>query len=136
MPFDILNSAFQNFVFRIIFPVDRGRTRAGFPVPGFMNPTPGFGGGMGRGRGWWGRGFGRGGCWGGGWGRRNMFYATGLTGWQRAGMQMPAYGMYGVPPVTPENELEALQGQAEYFSSALENIRKRIEELEAEAAKK
>jgi hypothetical protein len=34
---------------------------AGYPVPGFMNPTGGFGRGLGRGRGrGWGRGFGRG----------------------------------------------------------------------------
>ena len=33
--------------------------------------------------------FGRGGGRGGGRGRRNMYYATGLTGWQRAGN--PAY---------------------------------------------
>ena len=32
---------------------------AGYPVPGFMNPMPGFGRGFGYGRGW-GRGYGRG----------------------------------------------------------------------------
>ena len=54
---------------------------AGYPVPGFMNPIPGrgfgrgFGGGWGRGRGW-----------------RNMYYATGLPGWARAGMGLPAWG--------------------------------------------
>ncbi|MDI6805154.1 MAG: DUF5320 domain-containing protein [Candidatus Bathyarchaeia archaeon] len=32
---------------------------AGYPVPGYMNPMPGFGWGFGFGRGW-GRGFGRG----------------------------------------------------------------------------
>jgi hypothetical protein len=32
---------------------------AGYPVPGYMNPIPGFGWGFGFGRGW-GRGFGRG----------------------------------------------------------------------------
>lgn len=108
---------------------------AGYPVPGFMNPIPG------RGFRGWGRG--------GGWGRRNWFYATGLPGWQRAGMGMPAYGAPPVPPAqappyaapfaptaTREQELDALKGQAEYFEDALEGIRKRIEELQAQAPEK
>ena len=110
---------------------------AGYPVPGYMNPIAG--------RGFWGRG--RGG--GGGWGRRNWFYATGLPGWQRAGMGMPAYGAPAVPPAqappyaapfaptaTREQELDALKGQAEYFEDALEGIRKRIEELQAKTPEK
>ncbi len=114
---------------------------AGYPVPGFTNPIPpgrGFGG-WGRG----GRGWGRG---GGGWGRRNQFYATGLTGWQRAGYGYPAWGgvvpSYGALPYaapygapTREQELQALQGQAEYLEDALGGIRKRIGELEAEGEK-
>ncbi len=113
---------------------------AGYPVPGFMNP--GFGRGYG-GRGFGGFGRGRG---GGGWGRRNQFYATGLTGWQRAGMGVPAYGAppayptpYGAqfdPTQAVEQELDALKGQAEYFGNALEEIRKRIEELQAAASEK
>ena len=103
---------------------------AGYPVAGYMNPVGG--------RGYW--GWGRG---GGGWGHRNGFYATGLTGWQRAGLGTPAYG---VPPVYPtpyapplgsaatrEQQLDALKGQAEYFEDALDGIRKRIEELEAKS---
>ena len=101
---------------------------AGYPIPGC-----GFGGfgAFGRGR-------------GGGRGRRNRFYATGLTGWQRAGM-----GAYGVPTAYPmpqaapfgpaatvQQELDALKSQAEYFGDALEGIRKRIEELQAEAPEK
>ena len=104
---------------------------AGYPAPGYMNPVGGRGyGGGGRGR-------------GGGWGRRNWFYATGLPGWQRAGMGYPAYGSvapdatpYGVPSapaMTKEQELDALKGQAEYFEDALEGIKKRVEELQAEA---
>lgn len=110
---------------------------AGYPVPGFMNPVGG------RGYGGWGRG-------GGGWGRRNMFYATGLTGWQRAGYGYPAYGgaaPYGAPYGTPygapfapamtaQQELDGLKGQAEYFEDALDGIKKRIEELEAEGKDK
>ena len=57
---------------------------AGYPVPGYMNPIGGRGFGA----------FGR----GGGWGRRNQFYATGLTGWQRGAM---GAGAYGAPPAYP-----------------------------------
>lgn len=95
----------------------------GFAVPGSMNPAAGWGA--------WGRGggFGRGG--GRGW--RNWFYATGLTGWQRAAAPFVGF----VPPAAPvrEYELEALKGQAGYFESALAGIRKRIEDLETKAKK-
>ncbi len=97
---------------------------AGYGVPGYMNPVSG------RGRGFWGRG-------GGGRGRRNMFYATGLTGWQRAAAGWPMAS--GVPPTavapTREQPLDALKGQAESFEGALGDLRKRIEELEAEKAR-
>ena len=97
---------------------------AGYPVPGYMNPIPG--------RGYFGRGFG-----GGGWGRRNLFYATGLTGWQRASLGYPALGGYPYgapmpPTITKEQELEALRNQAGYFEKTLGEIQKRIEELEAQ----
>ena len=60
---------------------------AGYSVPGYMNPIPGRGfWGRGRGFGWFGRGR------GGGRGWRNWYYATGLPGWQRAGMGLPAWG--------------------------------------------
>jgi len=71
---------------------------AGYPVPGFMNP---YGGRLGLGL-----GFGRGG--GRGW--RNWYWATGLPGWYRAGVGLPAWGgrvfgpyapAYGVPYVRP-----------------------------------
>jgi len=108
---------------------------AGYPVPGYINPVGG------RGFWGWGRGRGRGG--GRGW--RNQFYATGLTGWQRAATGYPAFGG-GVPAAAPypdtfaptissEQQLDALKGQAEYFQDALEGIRKRIEELEAKGKK-
>jgi len=106
---------------------------AGYAVPGYANPVGG--------RGFWGRG--RGG--GGGRGWRNQFYATGLTGWQRAGMGYPAFGG-AMPAAAPypapfapamggEQELDALKGQAEYFEDALEGIKKRIEELQAKGKK-
>ena len=76
---------------------------------------------MGCGRGFRGRGA------GGGRGWRNMFYATGIPGWARAGV--PA------TPV-PAQELAVLKQQAEHLGSALENIRKRIQEIESQPAAK
>lgn len=107
-------------------------------MPGYMNPVPGGGLGL---------GFRRGG--GGGRGRRNWYYATGLPGWTRAQMGLPAFGMrpayyppaapaggvpypfapYAAPPA--EDELSALRGQAEYLEDALEGIKRRITELES-----
>ena len=108
---------------------------AGYSVPGYMNPIPG--------RGFWGRGWGRGRGRGRGW--RNWFYATGMTGWQRTGMGMPAYGNVG-PYVGPmaapfatepsqEQEVEVLKQQAEYFKNALDDINKRLEEIQQQAKK-
>jgi hypothetical protein len=98
---------------------------AGYGVPGISNPV--FGRGFGGG---WGRGGGR------GW--RNQYFATGLTGWQRAtggwSAPVPAAPMYAAPysaPATREQQLDHLKSQAEYFEDTLEGIRKRIEELEA-----
>ena len=106
---------------------------AGYSVPGFANQMGGRGF---RGAG---GGFGR-----GGWGRRNGFYATGLPGWQRFGAGGPAYGgampyggaaPNGGPVATKQQELDMLRGQVEYFEDALDGIKKRITELEAESAK-
>lgn len=93
----------------------------GFGVPGSLNRAGGFGF-FGGGRG------------GGGRGWRNCFYATGLTGWQRAfgwpwGVGGASGPLYAVP--AREEELGALKDQAGYFESALAGIRKRIEALEA-----
>ena len=99
---------------------------AGYPVPGYMNPVGG-------------RGY-------GGWGRRNWYYATGLTGWQRAGYGLPAWGgavspyPYGAAPFAPaltsQQELDGLKGQAEYLEDTLDGIKKRIEELESQKSTK
>jgi len=108
---------------------------AGYPVPGYMNPVGG--------RGYGGFGFGRG-RGGGGWGRRNWFYATGLTGWQRAAAGYPDFGGIPTPAgtsvpfartVTGEQQLDALKGQAEYFKEALEDISRQIQELESKSKK-
>jgi hypothetical protein len=91
---------------------------AGFGVPGYMNSLPGRGFGRGF-------GFGRGGR-----GRRNWFYATGLTGWQRAAFGFPFAGPY--PPFpSKDQELEFLKEQAKSMQSALESLQKQINDLEA-----
>ncbi len=102
---------------------------AGNPVPGFMSPLPG------RGFWGWGRGRGRGRGW------RNWFYATGLTGRQRAAMTWPTFDSIGsnvmpggvpfTPGTTSKQELDALKGQEEYLGDALEGVKKRIAELES-----
>ncbi|MBN1435968.1 MAG: DUF5320 domain-containing protein [Sedimentisphaerales bacterium] len=100
---------------------------AGYSVPGFANNAVG-------GRGFFGRG--RGG--GGGFGRRNQFYATGLTGWQRFGAGAPFYGAAPFPtPAAPtkDQQLDALKAQAQYFNDALDDIKQRIADLEAESKK-
>jgi hypothetical protein len=89
-----------------------------YGVPGSMNPAFGRGfGGRGRagGRGW-----------------RNWFRATGLTGWER-GFGRPVLGApqaFAAP--TRGQELGVPEAQAEHFESALGEIRKRIEDLEAQ----
>lgn len=106
---------------------------AGFPVPGFASRW------IGAGWGWMGQGR------GGGRGWRRMFSTTGLTGWQRAGYPMgvgwPAWafptspGPAGpsVPPgSTRQQQIELLKRQAEFLSSALGEIQKRIDELQAQ----
>ena len=107
---------------------------AGYGAPGYVNPVPGRGFGLGWGRSWRG---------GGGRGCRRGFYATGQPGWLRFGYG-PAWGspMYSAPyapyapyapEVTKEQEMEALRGQAEFFKQALDDISKRLEEFEKEA---
>jgi len=73
-----------------------------------------------------------GGGWGRGWRHRHWFYATGVPGWARFGYG-PAWAApaaYAVP--TQEQELDALKGQAEWLKSQLDEISKRMAELEKE----
>jgi len=88
---------------------------AGFPVPGYANPMPGRGRGMG-----WGRRGGR------GRGRRWGYEYMGVPG------APPAYGFapYYAPP-SGEPEMQALRSQAEHLEGTLDEIRRRIAELEA-----
>lgn len=89
---------------------------AGFGVPGFANPLPGMGWGRGAG---WGRG-------GRGW--RHWFYATGLPFWARV-MGVTAGGQ-----APTDYQAQMLKAQAEHMEKALEEIRRRIRELEAAKA--
>ncbi len=84
---------------------------AGYSVPGFMNPYGGrFGGGFGRGRGF---------------------------GWRRwAGF--PSAYQYPLPygtGFTQDQEIELLQNHAKILKDQLENIEKRISDLESKSAK-
>ncbi|HUX08854.1 MAG TPA: DUF5320 domain-containing protein [Acidobacteriota bacterium] len=101
---------------------------AGYDAPGYANPIGGR---------WGGRGF-YGGGRGGGRGWRNRFYATGLPGWARQGWQhagwAPPYYSPTPPEYTVENELNTLKAQAEYYGEALDDINRRMVELEKEAA--
>ena len=90
---------------------------AGYPLPGYANPRFGrwLGPGCGGGRGW-----------------RNMYYATGLPGWARAGY-LPAGGIPPASPYrafSPEQEAEALRQQAKALSDQVAAINERIAELE------
>jgi hypothetical protein len=90
---------------------------AGFSVPGYMNPIAG------RGYGWFGRGRGR--------GYRHMYYATGLPGWAR--YNTGAYNPYfaSTPPsMTAAQEAELLKNQAKLMQDDLNDLNKRIQELE------
>lgn len=99
---------------------------AGYGVPGYLNPLPGRGFRLGQGfGGQFGMGFGRGR--GGGRGWRNMFYATGSPGWARfGGAAYPA----AYPKPDPEWEKQALKSQAEALQAEMEEIKKRLSELE------
>jgi hypothetical protein len=102
---------------------------AGYSVPGYMNPAvPGRG--MARG---YGRGIGRGMAW------RGPAYGRGRPGPWGGAPYYPPYPPYPqeyAPPYPPqyseEEELNILKDQAQYFQDQLENIQKRIEELEKE----
>jgi hypothetical protein len=107
---------------------------AGYGMPGYMNPMAGWGPGPRGGRGFFGRGGGR--------GRRTWFWATGLTGWQRAAMGWPAYGppAWGAPPAAPyqptaEQELAALREQVTFMEESMKEAQERIRELEKEGEK-
>ena len=103
---------------------------AGFNQPGWMSRMGGRVPGGGRG-------------WGGGRGHRHWFHATGLTGWQRTAMGMPAWGAPGPlpavegdrPNITQEQQLAWLKQQASQLEAGLAQIQNRIAELNKVEAK-
>ncbi|MBN1440251.1 MAG: DUF5320 domain-containing protein [Anaerolineales bacterium] len=95
---------------------------SGSGAPGYAAPGPGRGMGMGGGRGF---GMGRGRGW------RNMYYATGLPAWARSG---PYAAPYQTPD--PEWEKQALKNQSDALQAQLEQIRKRLEDLESDRSGK
>jgi hypothetical protein len=110
----------------------------GFCNPAYAGYGPaygrgfGYGRGYGRGRGFQ-RGFGPGLGWGHGYGRGfggQAFYPAWGTAYG------PAYGpLYGNPyGMSSEDELQMLRNQADAIKSDLEDINKRIEELESKSS--
>lgn len=83
---------------------------AGYDVPGYANPVPGRGAGMGYGR-------------GGRHGWRHWFYATGVPRWARTS------GVPQGPEMPVENEAQALRAQAEWLSDQLEAVQQQLDEL-------
>lgn len=88
---------------------------AGYGMPGYANPL-GKGTGFGR-RGGWGRGF-------------RSFYGRGA--WPQWGWSVPWAGMTAP---TNEEELDRLKNQAESLHQSLEEIERRMQELETKAQK-
>ena len=97
---------------------------AGYSVPGYANSVPG------------GRGFG---AFGRGRGNRNMYYATGLTGWQRANPGYPVnsgYGGVSYMPPQPEmsgaDERDMLNRNIEAMQAQLQEAQNQLADLEKE----
>jgi hypothetical protein len=97
----------------------------GYPAAGYANGLPG-GGAFGR-SGWGGRG------------HRNWYYATGLTGWQRAASGWhPVTGgaAVGYPAplsrTAPQDEARTIRSQIELMEENLKAARERLEELQAD----
>ena len=112
----------------------------GYTVPGFANTAAGRFYGAGRSfigaRGGRNRGY------------RNWYRTTGLPGWQRYNMGIPAWGgmyaptvnpyvnPYAGPDVAPDEEKEILKEQAEFLKQQIDDIQARLAELEKEPEKK
>lgn len=97
---------------------------AGYPAAGYANPLPGrgaFGGGGGR----------------GGRGHRNRYYATGLTGWQRAAQgwypaqsAAPEFYPNSYSQMAPQEEARMVRSQIEKLEQDIKAGRDRLGELE------
>jgi len=81
---------------------------AGFAAPGYANPI-GCGFGFGRGRGF-----------------RRMFYATGLPRWARFDVPNTSGAYFA----SEADEKELLKRQAKLLENQLDDVKKRLEELE------
>ena len=68
---------------------------------------------------------------GGGRGRRNWYYATGLTGWVRAQRGMQAFGSFG-QVISKEDELAILKDQADFLKEELDTVQTRVQALEGQ----
>ena len=95
----------------------------GYNMPGYLNPIPGRGY-FGWGRGWFGRGR--------GW--RNWARITGLPGWYRASVGLPAFGRrWFYPPfiseIGPDQERELLTQELENLKEEMKIIKDRLREL-------
>jgi len=100
---------------------------AGYPVPGYMNPYGGRGylGGRGGGRGF------RGGS-----GYYSAFPPYGnpmYAPYNPVAAPVSQYGVPGAAGYDRSQELEMLKNQADYLATTLEEIQKRMAELEAGA---
>ncbi|MBN2453695.1 MAG: DUF5320 family protein, partial [Candidatus Omnitrophica bacterium] len=93
----------------------------GFCVSPANGVGPGF---VGR------RFFGRGGGRGRGRGYRNMYYATGLPGWARAGYGYPAYNTGYAPNFSEKDEAAMLKEEAEALKEELKMVQERLAALE------
>ena len=94
---------------------------AGYAVPGFANPWVG--------RGFWGRGGGRG--FGKGFGRRFGYAAPFVSGYPIYGAPVDYPGVPFPPAAaSAEAEMNGLKAQAEYMKQSLDQITRRIEELD------
>jgi len=103
-------------------------------MPGGDRTGPqGMGPMTGRGLGYCGGQGGPGGRRGGGRGYRHQFYATGLTGWQRAAREVPEPPAPATPPqaASRQDELARLRTQADAAAAPLPQLRQRIDELTA-----
>ncbi|MEA3431353.1 MAG: DUF5320 domain-containing protein [candidate division WOR-3 bacterium] len=105
---------------------------AGYSVPGFMNPIPGGGYWRGVGRGGIPWGGGRGRIWGGGRGRGYGAY-YGYPPYYPP-YYPPTYSPYAQP--APADEKEFLKEQTTAMRKEIEEMEKRLAEIEAEEKKK
>jgi len=107
---------------------------AGYPVPGYMNPIPGYGRGWGRG---FGRGRGRG--FGRGWGRCPPYYPYAYTMPGQIPPQQYPYTPYTYPPPayppaaspqSPEQEVGALENYKKELETERADLEKEMNEIE------